>query len=198
MLSTSGDFTAGLLTSYEEHHTDNSMLLRKDFTWTQTSAGSPYAGTLISTLNPGQAYAAATKTVQTLDICGNVTQQQAYDYPRGTTPGRTYAFTYQHSQIGRSYLSRYLLNRVTSATVTPPAGPAVTLFTKAYESGSCSLAMPNTNAINNHDPLTTLPSGYAETSLGPPGNPQIFRGKAETDPNLTQRIRPVYRLYIKA
>jgi hypothetical protein len=68
--------------SYQEESSGGPPgLLQKAFTWTQDSAGNAYVGTVASTLNPGTSSAATSQTVQTLDIYGNLIQQQLYDYP---------------------------------------------------------------------------------------------------------------------
>ena len=73
-------------------------------------------GTVLTTLNPGQSYAAQSKSEQTLDSYGNIVQSKAYDYGNLTTPARTYNFTYLTDS---NYISRYIRNRVTQVTVTP-------------------------------------------------------------------------------
>jgi RHS repeat-associated protein len=150
--SASADYTAGLATSYQEIDSSSSVLLEKDFTWTQTAAGSPYVGTLLSKLNPAS-YNAQTSTVQVLDSYGNLTQSQVYDYYGNLA--RTYNFSYEHnSYYGAVYVSRYLLNHLTSAAVTPAGGSPITLASKSYDSyGWCAGigGFPATNASNNHD-----------------------------------------------
>src|SRR5262249_10248529 len=76
-----------------------------------------YVGTVATTLNPGAAYAVQSKTTQTLDIYGNPTQSQAYTYGNLSTPAKTYNYTYL-DQINGNYAPRYILNRLTTATVT--------------------------------------------------------------------------------
>ena len=47
---------------------------QNDFTWTQDAAGNKYIASTLATSDPGQSYAAQTKTGQTVDTYGNVTQ----------------------------------------------------------------------------------------------------------------------------
>jgi hypothetical protein len=124
---TVSDYTAGLATIYEEFGTSGAVLLEKDYTWEQTSAGSPFVGTLVSRLNPGATYAAQTSTVQVQDNYGNLTQSQVTDYANSTTGTRTYNFTYAYNEPGwrADYAALYIFNRMTSATVTPSGDRSV-------------------------------------------------------------------------
>ena len=70
--------------------------------------------TSIIRLNYNTSSEAATKTVQTLDTHGNLTQSQAFDYGNLSTPARTYNYFYL-----TGYASQFIFNRLTSATVTP-------------------------------------------------------------------------------
>src|SRR3954466_2646 len=88
--------------------------MRKEYTWTQAN-GHPYVGSVVTRLNPGAAFEAASKSAQTLDSNGNLLQSQVFGYGNLTTPARTYNFTYLG---GTNYTSRYILNRMATATVT--------------------------------------------------------------------------------
>jgi hypothetical protein len=123
------DELIGQLTQYQEISTaTNQATLQKNFTPVQSSGGQPYFGTVTTILSPGSSQAQTT-TVQTLDTHGNLTQSQAYDYG-SSSPTRTYNFYYL---TGSNYTSRYIFNRLTSATVTPSGGSAVTLVTNSYD-----------------------------------------------------------------
>jgi hypothetical protein len=65
---------------------------RKNYTWNADTNGNIYIGTVLSTANPASG-ALQSKTVQTLDIYGNITQQQVFDFGNLSTPARTYNFT---------------------------------------------------------------------------------------------------------
>ena len=169
--STLSDYTAGLATIYEEFGTSGAVLLEKDYTWEQTSAGSPFVGTLVSKLNPGASYAASTTTVQVQDNYGNLTQSQVTDYANSTTGTRTYNFAYLN---GSSYAALYIFNRMTSATATPSGGSPVTLTSTAYD-GSCGgMGLTPTNATNSHDPAYGTTAWYR-------GNPTTVSGLNSAD-----------------
>ena len=55
----------GLATAYEEQTGSGAALLHKNYTWSQDGAGNVYIGAVATTLDPGQSYAATTKTEQT-------------------------------------------------------------------------------------------------------------------------------------
>ena len=121
----------GLATAYEEQTAAGTALLHKNYTWSQDTAGNVYIGAVATTLDPGQSYQATTRTEQTLDIYGNTTQTKLFDYDNSsTTPNRTYNYTYLS---GYSYLSAYIRNRLTQATVTGSGGSPVTLETDSYD-----------------------------------------------------------------
>ncbi|PWU10677.1 MAG: hypothetical protein C5B51_03885, partial [Terriglobia bacterium] len=125
----------GLTTLYEERNGQNVDLLSKAFTWTQNSAANVYIGSVITTLDPTTANA-QTKTAQTLDIYGNLTQSTVYDYGNLNTPARTYNFSYL---ADTNYTSRFIRNRLTQATVTPYGGSALTLASNNYDEGTLTL-----------------------------------------------------------
>jgi hypothetical protein len=90
--TTAGPFL-GLVSTYQERGA-SAATLEKDYTWAQDPAGRPYIGSVTTTMDPGQTYQAQTKTAQTLDIYGNMTQSQIFDYGNLSTPARTYNYTY--------------------------------------------------------------------------------------------------------
>ncbi len=49
---------------------------------------------MLTTADQGQSYQKQSKTEQTLDTHGNVTETKLYDYGNLTTPARTYTNTY--------------------------------------------------------------------------------------------------------
>jgi hypothetical protein len=76
------------------------------------------------------------KTVQTLDLHGNLTQSLVYDYASLTIPARTYTYTYL---TGANYNTAHIYNRLTSATMN-----AITLVTNQYDGNpapTCSGAL---------------------------------------------------------
>ena len=159
----SGAWKNGLLTRYQEEQGPTStapatMLVQKDFSWTQTGAGSPYVSQTISSLNPGTTSSVQSKTTQTLDNYGNLTQSQLYDYPSGATLSRTYNVAYLHNGGNPAYATNYIFNRPVSATLTPAAGSAITLFTKAYD----FTIVPSSVTVN-HNPAYNTGMPYRGT-----------------------------------
>ena len=117
--------SAGLATSYEERG-GATALMHTDYSWTADSYGNLYVDTVTNTLSPG-ANQVRTKSTQSLDAYGNVSQSAVYDY--GLTLARTYNYTYL---TDANYTSRYIRNRLTQATMT--VGVATTqLVTNTYD-----------------------------------------------------------------
>jgi hypothetical protein len=139
--------SAGLTSSYEERETTGASLLKKDYTWTTDATGRSYVGAVLTTLNSGQTYAAQSKTEQTLDTYGNITQSKIYNYGNLTTPARTYNLTYL---TDGNYISRYIRNRLTQATVTPAGGATMTLVQNSYDQATCGVLQWRGN-LNAHD-----------------------------------------------
>jgi RHS repeat-associated protein len=126
--TTAGPPFAGLAATYEEHGT-SSTLLHKDYTWAQNAAGNVYVISVATTLDPGTAYAAQTKTTQSLDTYGNIQVAYLYDYSNPNTPARTYSYSYITDP---NYTSRYIRNRLTQATLTSASG-TITLASNSYD-----------------------------------------------------------------
>ena len=76
--SGNSDYTAGLVTQYQEIGPSSTLLLQKTFAWTRNSSLNPYMGTITTTLNPGQTYANSTTTRPEQDAYGNVTLGQRF------------------------------------------------------------------------------------------------------------------------
>jgi hypothetical protein len=144
--TTSGTFyLLGLTSSYEVRPSAaqaSAPLQHKDFTWVQDSNGTPYIGTVVTTLDPTGANV-QTKTTQTLDTHGNLTQTNIYDYGNLTTPARTYNYTYGYSFASNLFTTyRMTQTQVTSGSQT------VTLVTNNYD--STVLTIP-TGTLREHD-----------------------------------------------
>ena len=118
----------GLPSAYEEIDSQGATLLRKDFSWTQPQGGRVYQSSLLQTLSPG-ANQAQSKTEQTLDSWGNITETRLYAYGNLTTPARTYTYTYLNNS---NYSSRYIRNRLATASLTA-GGTTTTLETNYYD-----------------------------------------------------------------
>jgi hypothetical protein len=93
---------------------------------------------------------AQSKAVQTLDVHGNLTQAQVFDYGNLNTPARTYNNTYL---TDTNYTSQYIYNRLLLSSVT--VGSATTPFvSNLYDSGAtCSgiQALSQSSATTSHD-----------------------------------------------
>jgi RHS repeat-associated protein len=118
-------------TAYEEWNPDSTVNLHKDFAWTSDGTGNAYTGQVTTTMNPGTSYAVTSKSAQTMDIYGNLTQSQLFDYGNLTTAARTYNVTYAY-QSDSTYLSKYIFNRPTLTTVTTTGG-TTTLSGASYD-----------------------------------------------------------------
>ena len=144
--------SSGRAVTYEERG-PTTTLLHKDYTWTTDSAGTPYVGSVVTTVDPGTAYAVQTKSTQTLDIFGNIKASAVYDYGNLTTAARTYNYNYLH-EGNANYANRYIRNRVSSVTVTPAGGTATTLVQNSYD-GYCTATNCGT------PPYIAMPVSYA-------------------------------------
>lgn len=130
--TTGAAWQLGLATQLEERPSAaqaSNPLKRQAFTWVQDSAGNPYIGTALMTLDPTGANVQSQVT-QTLDTYGNVTQTNTFDYGNLTTAARTYNYTYV---TNTNYASLYIRNRLQSAVVSNSA-QNVTLVTNTYDS----------------------------------------------------------------
>ncbi len=139
--STSTPWQLGLTTRYEDRPSAaqaSQPLKRQDFTWVQDSAGNPYIGTALTTLDPTGANVQSQIT-QTLDTHGNVTQINYFDFGNLSTAARTNNYTYVANS---NYTSRYIFNRLLSSSVTN-GSQNVTLVSNTYD---------NQTLTEHHDP----------------------------------------------
>jgi hypothetical protein len=111
------------------------VLSRNTSTWAQDGALNPYVSTAQTTLDESSPNPQTTKTTQTLDQYGNVTQAQVYDYNSLTTPVRTYTNTWLHTG-NSSYPNAYIRNRLLASTVTDNQNHTVTMVSNTYDGGS--------------------------------------------------------------
>ncbi|MCZ2149713.1 MAG: hypothetical protein LC126_18290, partial [Bryobacterales bacterium] len=158
----------GLAMTYEERELGGQVKSRQGYTWTQDSAGRPYIGTALSTLDPGAGYQKQAKTEQTLDGYGNLTQMKIYDYGNLATAARTYTNTYL---TGTAYTSRYIRNRVQTSQVTN--GTQTVWTNVSYDNGVYGILSPGPR---QHD---TANYGTAFTVRGNPSvitSPQGITG----------------------
>ena len=125
----------GLISDFKQLTAANGTALHDDqYTWSQDAAGRPYISAHTSITDPGQSYQQSALTTQTVDGHGNVTQSVIYPYNNTTTPVRTYNNTFLATT---NYTSHYIFNLLSTSTVTPAGGSAITLVTNYYDSGGC-------------------------------------------------------------
>jgi hypothetical protein len=139
-----GDWWAGLITALVER--PGSWLpspRRQDFTWAQNPALNPYIATSDQTLDQGQTFEVKSRTQQTLDAYGNVTETKLFDYGSLATPARTYSYSYLDNS---NYTPRYIRNRLISASVSTGGAPT-TLVSNSYDGASPN----NVTGLREHD-----------------------------------------------
>jgi len=124
--------------------------------------GNVYVGSVVTTQNPG-AGQVQSKSVQALDVYGNITQSQLFAYGNLSAPARTYNYTYL---TDGNYTSRYIRNRVTQVTVTDADGTTV-LSTTGYDGYNVG---PMWAVLKDRPGLTMHDASYG-TSL-------VYRGNA--------------------
>jgi len=155
----------GLVTQYQGRQRPGPVTkTQNDFTWAQDGVGNSYISSTLTTLDPGQAYQAQSKTTQNVDIYGNVWQVNNYDYVNLSTPARTYNYTYLNTS---AYTSRYILNRLLTATVTHGSN-TITLASNAYDNSN-SFYQCNVSTVPN--PSSNWDTSYANTLTR--GNPEV-------------------------
>ncbi|MCX6622804.1 MAG: hypothetical protein NTY38_17410, partial [Acidobacteria bacterium] len=125
----------GLLTAYQERSYPASVVsLTKEFTWARSSSTQPYISTAITRLDPGQSYGVSSKTTQTVDFHGNVTETKMFGYGNSSSVAdRTYTTTYLgYSPSEAGYKSRFVLNRPLTVTLNA-GGQNYSLATNVYD-----------------------------------------------------------------
>jgi len=125
----------GLVSQYQGRHGQGGSAVAKvqnDFTWSQDGLSNSFISSTLNTSDPGQSYQAQSKTTQSVDNYGNVTQVNNYAYGNLSTPARTSNYGYLNSS---PYTSRYILNRITGATVTDGTN-TVSLASVSYDGNS--------------------------------------------------------------
>jgi len=76
--------------------------------------------------------------VRTVDIYGNVTERDVYDFNQ-SSPARIYTYNYHNES---QYLSRHIYNRVLSAWVQPQGGSLTVLFSQQLDTVFDGSALP--------------------------------------------------------
>ena len=135
----SGLFTYGLQSVFQQRATGQGVMQQTDLTWAQDPALNPYVGTAVNTIDVGQSYQKQSKTEQTLDAYGNVTQSKLYDYGNLVTPARTVVATYLDNA---NYTPRYIRNRLLTSSLN-----GQTMVSNTYD----ATAMTNRTGLTQHD-----------------------------------------------
>jgi hypothetical protein len=105
------------LEKFKERGAGEVALTQKELVWTETAQG-PYISEVTSTIGVGTADVKQSRTTQTLDGYGNVTQTKQYDFGMAEASARTYTNTYLS---GANWTSRYIRNRLKLSTLTKGA-----------------------------------------------------------------------------
>ncbi len=139
-----GLWDIGLPAQINEYDVPSGITKRwQALTWAQDAAGNPYLASVLTTLDNATAYQKQSKTEQTLDTHGNVTQTKIYDYGSLTTPARTYTHTYVTDS---NYTSRHIWNRLLSTYVSDGVNN-VQLVYNIYDMAY----LTNVENLRNHD-----------------------------------------------
>jgi RHS repeat-associated protein len=142
---------------YEASSATNYITSLKGYWYTIDSLGQPYTSSVqnmpdYGTGSPSRPYV---YTTQALDIYGNPTQMQVWDYLNTSgTPTRTYNLTYLHNTLPSYYVPLYVRNRLTSATVTTSAG-TITLVSKSYDNAQYPFQASNRTSLRDPNYINT-------------------------------------------
>jgi len=159
--TTVAGFNIGLVSSFEQRQMPGSVVKAKqEYTWTQDANLRPYISAVVATIDPGTGNQKQSKTEQTLDVYGNVTQTKQYAFGNLTTPARTYTNTYLASG---NYPTYHLNNRLLTSQVTDGTN-TVTLVSNTYDGGT-ALDPPTTPTRWNASHVG--PAGRVTASTGP-------------------------------
>ena len=146
-------------TKYEGIALPTTTISQTEPTYAQDAVGRVYVASTLATADPGQAYVKVSKTAQTVDAYGNVTQKQIFDYGNLTTAARTFNTTFL---TGTAYKERFILNRPTVQTVTNGTS-TVTLSTITYD-------LPNYLSVSSTWSNFDMAGGYSNTNFLTRGN----------------------------
>ena len=150
--SSANNYTRGFVTQLDEAADwDFATVLRRSvMTYAQDANTVPYLKSTNTTLNPGTGSSKETRTEQTLDIYGNVTEIKEFDFNALVTPARTTYCEYYFVTLGQPnphYLNRLPRLCYRAMPGNPNTGPSSISPTTATRpntldsiSGSCLLA----------------------------------------------------------
>jgi len=129
--SSVANYTRGMVTRYDERASSNSTVLRRnDFTYTQDANGMPYTAAVTTTLDVGSGSQQQTKSEQTMDGWGNVTQSKAYAFNSLVTPVKTVNCSYTSVPASRIYTLVLTCSTVGGGAY---AGQNYTMFSLGYD-----------------------------------------------------------------
>ena len=132
----------GLETQFEQIALPSTVLRRVESTWTTDTHSRPYVASVLTTIDPGQAYAKQSKAEQTLTQYGFATQRKAFEYGNLTTPARTYNNTlflgYGNYGEEDAYKALYIRDRMKTSVVTDGT-QSITLFDSLWDYGTLTL-----------------------------------------------------------
>jgi hypothetical protein len=173
-------WTTGLVSSYQGRQYPGAVpLTAVSYGYGQDAVGNTYLYQTETNQNPWSA-AMLTSSVQTVDQYGNVTQVLKYDYGSGAIGPlmRTYNYSYLNSS---AYTSRYIYNRLTSATVTDASNNTTTLATNYYDSSvvyGCNVSgsLASVSGLREWDTAysNVFYRGNLACSITPGGLTQVF------------------------
>ncbi len=154
----------GMLSSLYERTLPSYVSLRTTTpTWTTDAIGHPYISSTSTVVDPGTANAKTSKSDQTIDIYGNVTQMKMYDYADLVNPARTYNYTYLH-QTSSQYVPLHIFHRVKTVTVQKNGGSVITLAQNTYDIGNMYQLQA---AARQWDSTVTTYRGNVTNSVSP-------------------------------
>ena len=161
--------TRVLPTQYDELNSNGTRNLSKQYGWTQAAAFT-YMNQVTTSLDPDGANLQS-KTVQTLDGYGNLSQSQAFDYGNTSgTPDRTYDYTYL---TDANYTSLYIRNRLRTATVTAGASKTYLVGLVGYDGVPCNLQYIVSCGMPQDQPGLVLHDPSYDTNFRYRGNPTM-------------------------
>ncbi len=131
--SSANDYTRGFLTQLDEtaDWALATTLRRHVFTYAQDANTVPYLKATNTTLNPGTGAARESRTEQTVDLYGNVTEAKVFDFNQLTSPARTTYCQYHFIVPGQP--NPHYLNRLPKNCYVSGGGSSQSLFSADYD-----------------------------------------------------------------
>jgi len=155
--STTTDYTLGLFTTLNERAMPSMTSKRiTQVNWTQTATtANPYIWRTDETMDIYQTgIEKASRTEQTIDQWGNMTERKQYGhYTPGGTPALAATYTYTYVTDDSNYTTRHIWNRIRTASVQRPSESAISLVINGYDNYSIPpmSAVSNPSLLRQHD-----------------------------------------------